>query len=86
MAGSDRHVDVGNLPEGVDAGVGPTRHRQQERRFELKDRRERGLDDLGNGPPIRLAGPAGEVGAVVTEVQTQTDEPAVPGRGGGLAR
>ncbi|SFB31285.1 hypothetical protein SAMN05216266_10858 [Amycolatopsis marina] len=47
---------------------------------------QRRLEDTLNGSPIRLPGPAREVSTVVTDIETQTDEPALPVGSGGLVR
>jgi hypothetical protein len=47
---------------------------------------QRALNKALDGPQARLTGPAIEVRAVVADVQTQTNEPALPGGDSGLVR
>lgn len=47
---------------------------------------QRVLDQPLNGAQARLPGPAGEIRPVVADVQTQTNEPALPEGSGGLVR
>jgi hypothetical protein len=44
------------------------------------------LDEALDGPEAWLAGPAVEVRAVVADVETQTNEPALPSGDSGLVR
>ena len=75
MLGPDllRQVDVRDLPAGVHPGVGPARDRQLDRGervlAEPQHHAERVLQLPLHGPPPPLLGPAGEVLAVVAQVQ-----------------
>jgi hypothetical protein len=62
----ERLLVVGrDLPPGVDAGVGAPGYGHRD--LLLQDRRDRRLELLLNGAPLRLARPAGEVRPVVLE-------------------
>lgn len=76
-----------HLAGGVDTGIGAACD---------DDRRVHGgagglfgqgvLDEALDGPQAWLTGPAVEVRAVVADVQTQTNEPALPNGDSGLVR
>ena len=60
-------VRGGDLPGGVHAGVGPPGHRQRD--GYPQDHGQRIGEHPGHGAPPGLGGPAGEVGAVVGDVE-----------------
>ena len=85
--GQRHDVDVHHLAARVHPGVRAARHdhglrHRRPRRLPLEGL----LQDTLDRAAARLAGPAREVRAVVGDVQTQTNEPAVPSGEGGLVR
>ena len=74
--GGGGHVDVRDLAAGVHARVGPARHGQRRGAGQPQQVAEGVLDHLLDGPPAGLARPAGELRAVVAEI-----EPEPAGRG-----
>ena len=62
-----RSEEMDDLPQGVDPGIGPAAGRRG--RPGLGQALDRRLERLLNGPQPRLALPAVEIGAVVTEGQ-----------------
>ena len=86
------YIEVRHLPAGVNSGVGTSRDRQLDRFTE--HRRERLLENSTHRADTGLAGPAGELGALVRDVETvpargssgtQRSGPAILGRNGGPA-
>ncbi len=69
-------VDVGDLPEGVHAGIrAPGNGQVGSGRIALEDAREPGLDLALHRAEARLDGPAGEVRAVVGDVEPHARAP-----------
>ena len=62
-------VEVGDLAARVDAGIGPPGHREPHRLVGPQDGGQGGRQLALDGAQSRLGGPAGEVGAVVAEVE-----------------
>ncbi len=77
-----RQVQMDHLPARVHPCVGPAGAGDPQVR-QPEHGREGALELGLHGAQAGLGGPAGEVGAVVPQVEAQTDEPAVPGVGGG---
>src|SRR5690606_27824097 len=77
-----RHVHVADLSTSMYTGIGPPGHREP-RRFDAQHPFQSGLELALNRPAARLRGPAGEVGAVVGDVEAQTQQPAGPRLGNG---
>ena len=72
------------LTGGVDTGVGSTGNGQLNRAS--KHRSQLVFDLTAHGAQIGLAGPTREVGAVVGDVEPQSNEPAVPMGAAGSVR
>src|SRR4051812_49577814 len=68
------------------SGVRPPGDDEPHRLGQTQHARQGGLDRLLHGPPSRLDGPAGEIRPIVGEIETETNEPAVPEGSGGLVQ
>jgi hypothetical protein len=64
-----------HLAGGVHPGIGAPGHRQPD--VEPQNAGQRILQDPGDGTPAGLTGPTGEIRAVVRDLQSQTNEPAI---------
>ncbi len=83
--GEPRHVDMADLTAGVHPRIGTTGDDRARRAVQAQHALQGLLDDALDRAEPRLDGPAAEVGAVIAQVEAETDEPAVPrGGDGGL--
>ena len=71
---------MGDLTGGVHPGVGPTGRAQAQ--LVEEDRRQRLLENTCDGALTRLAGPTREFRSVVSDIEPQTNKPAIDVDGG----